>query len=318
MNENQKFFTEELERMKNARVISTNDYNFMIFHYREYLNQLNHPQPLNGPEIPQTTIISEPPMPAFNVTPVPAKHKEFSLALLFTIGISLILLSSIILIVSTWNAMSDNSKMISIIIFDLAFFATAFVVQKYLKLSKTSFAFWNLGVLFLPVIIIAIGYFGLINDYLALQGEGCFIYLGTAFLVIIPALLYSMIHYRSPLYLIITMINLLWVALAFSLHFDLSFKTIVFIWSVMLSGMIMIRNLVPDFGRRVYNIALETLLYLLPLFNLLPVNRGIYGVLIYALAIINLVLLSGRKTPIPGNCFRPSGLLLNAFCSLQL
>jgi hypothetical protein len=102
--------------------------------------------------------------------------KERNITVILNLGILLILLAGIILATSTWDLMSNGVKTITLCMVSILFFAMSSFTEKKLKIAKTSFAFWILGNLFLPIILLSIGYFKLLGNYLSIAGEGKYIY----------------------------------------------------------------------------------------------------------------------------------------------
>lgn len=134
--------------------------------------------------------------------------REKNISLILSLGIILILLAGIILATSTWRMMSNSTKTIALLMVSILFFAMSSFTEKKLKIVKTSFAFWVLGNLFLPVILLSIGFFKLLGNYLSIGGQGRYIYgILSAFICLI-FFVYSIKKYKNVAFAWISLIDL--------------------------------------------------------------------------------------------------------------
>jgi len=133
--------------------------------------------------------------------------QESNITIILSLGILLILLSGIILATSTWELMSNGVKTISLFMVSILFFIMSSFAERKLKILKTSFAFWILGNLFLPVILLSIGFFKLLGTYLSIEGEGRYIYGIISCTICLMFFVYSAKKYKNKPFVWIALID---------------------------------------------------------------------------------------------------------------
>ncbi|HEX6593083.1 MAG TPA: hypothetical protein VF095_00650, partial [Bacillota bacterium] len=74
---------------------------------------------------------------------------------LLNMGVLMLLIGGLVLATSTWSSMSGWMKTGLIFLSSLLFFGLARLMVRVLKLEKTAFAFYVLGALFLPIVILS-------------------------------------------------------------------------------------------------------------------------------------------------------------------
>lgn len=79
--------------------------------------------------------------------------------------------------------------------------------EKKLKIIKTSFAFWILENLFLPVILLSVSLFKLLGTYLSVGGEGRYIYGIISCAICLIFFGYSIRKYKNSAFTWITLID---------------------------------------------------------------------------------------------------------------
>jgi len=263
MNKDQENFLKELTNMKFTGLISSKEFYNLKRRYLNYISLKN--SDLENKK--EYQILPKPiSVAAKNRKPVDNENKkrDFNLAMLLIAGISLILISAIIWIVSTWKITNDYTKVISMVIFDIAFFVSSFIALKYLKLKSTAYAFWNLGVLIIPIIFVAIWSFELLGIYLSANGDGSYLFLGFAFTLFMPILIYTLNRFKSSLYLIFSIINTFWIVLAFSKQLQFNFDVAVLGWNLVVLGLVLGSWSVKKYSNKLtetYNVATEVLVY---------------------------------------------------------
>ncbi|MGP4069206.1 hypothetical protein [Halobacillus sp. B29] len=124
------------------------------------------------------------------------------------LGVSLLLITGLIVATSQWDQMGPGMKVFSIFFVSLFFHGLSYATGKFLNIEKTAFAFLTLGSLLIPIAIVAIGFFGLFGDYLSLFGEGRYLLglLGT--LLPLPLYIRHAIVHKSRLYVWISFVFL--------------------------------------------------------------------------------------------------------------
>jgi hypothetical protein len=146
-----------------------------------------------------------------NSTPkhVPVQKKELTtdqireknLNIILTLGTVFIFLAGLIFGTSSWSVIGDEVKTLLLLVVGTIFFGVSYVCKNVLKIEKTSFTFWALGTMFLPLCLMSIGYFGLLGQYFSLKGQGKFIFCAISSLICIPIFYISFTKYSKQLYL---------------------------------------------------------------------------------------------------------------------
>ena len=126
---------------------------------------------------------------------------------MLTVSYTHLLLAGIIFGTTTWDVINNIVKVIMLFGVSTLFFAISIFTNNKLKIEKTSFAFWILGVLFLPILLIAIGFFQLLGDYLSIYGEGRYIYGIISTIICLPFFLYSAKKYKNTYFIWVSLIN---------------------------------------------------------------------------------------------------------------
>ncbi|WP_160688957.1 hypothetical protein [Clostridium sp. C2-6-12] len=210
--------------------------------------------------------------------------KERNITLILSLGIILILLAGIILATSTWFIMSNGTKTIALLMVSILFFAMSSFTERKLKIVKTSFAFWVLGNLFLPIIFLSIGFFKLLGNYLSIGGSGRYIYgIISAFICLI-FFVYSIKKYKNTAFIWISLIDLqllYWFILK-QLYFNYNTRVLMMlIYTLILSCVYLI-------GKRyegIYAFVLKTIKYY-SFINIISCIFQVLGICIYATVMI--------------------------------
>jgi len=168
-----------------------------------------------------------------------SKSKEQNITIILSLGIILILLAGIILATSTWDLMSNGFKTATLSMISILFFIMSNFTEKKLKIIKTSFAFWILGILFLPVILLSIGYFGLLGNYLSIDGEGRYIYGIISAIICSVFFSYSIKKYKKSEFTWIALLDIQIIYWFILQHFEISYNNqilMLIIYTVLLTG----------------------------------------------------------------------------------
>lgn len=128
-----------------------------------------------------------------NTEPLPPKNsaeknpparelpKISSINVMLILGALLIILAGLIFATTTWKVLGNGVKAAMILSFSAVFFAASSLSERKLKLPKTGMLFYILGSAFLPITIIASGYFQVFGVYLSLFGRGKALVIAAAF-----------------------------------------------------------------------------------------------------------------------------------------
>ena len=91
----------------------------------------------------------------------PKKNKN---TIFLIVGIGLVIISGIILATTSWNYISNYYKVLILGSFAIIFYILSLIIEK--KLSRISYLYWILSVIFFTLVIISMFYFNLFNNYL--------------------------------------------------------------------------------------------------------------------------------------------------------
>ncbi|MFA9397873.1 MAG: hypothetical protein ACERKV_06370 [Clostridiaceae bacterium] len=200
MNEREKIFRQEIFQLKERKYISLEEFENLSNTYSKFTtDRLAYLENQNKQTRNKTENV---PKKIKAKTSQEKRDRDFTLILI--LGVILVLLSGLFLATSNWDIMTDLMKTVVIILVGVLFFAVSVIADKVLKIKNTSFAFWVLGSLFLPVAILSVGYFRLFGDYLSIFGDGKYIFGVIAISVCIPVYIYSQFRYKTRLYALIT------------------------------------------------------------------------------------------------------------------
>ena len=102
------------------------------------------------------------------------KEKQ-KIDILLKIGVGMVFLSGILFATTSWVFISNIVKSFALIAFGLLFVILSIFTETKLKLYKSSYMYWILGVSFFLLSIIAMLYFGVFGTYLTYAGKGRFL-----------------------------------------------------------------------------------------------------------------------------------------------
>ena len=97
--------------------------------------------------------------------------RERNISIVLITGVILLLFGGLIWATSTWGNLNAVLKVICISLVSAFFAGNAFIAFK-LKIKQTAFAFLTLASLFIPITILSASYYQIFGEYLSLQGEG--------------------------------------------------------------------------------------------------------------------------------------------------
>ncbi|WP_449354155.1 hypothetical protein ACUL41_12700 [Virgibacillus natechei] len=222
--EKKELMEEELENLKKGSYISYETYDQMLQGYKRYYE--NFYPPLS--ETPQvndhedklgddkrsvfqtqlsddTTYEKESPVAKQDVPPTKRRLsaqeiRERNITWSLAIGVILLLIGGTVLATSTWDMLSQWMKTGMIALVAVLFFGLAIFTNRMLHITKTAFAFYVLGGLFLPIVYISIGFYEQLGPYLSIFGEGRFLYGTIGSLMLLPVYLYLAAKLQARLF----------------------------------------------------------------------------------------------------------------------
>lgn len=225
----QQIFHKELNRLKEHDYITEETYEVVDEAYSKFYLDLHNvvrrvPDTLHDDKnesvleknVEQTKINK----PAVKKTPKkrsPEEVRERNISWLLHIGVFLLLIGGLFVATSQWDTMSGLMRTSSIGAVSLLFYALSFIAQKFLKISKSAFAFHVLASLFLPIILLSAGWFELFGSYFSFFGDGRFWFGSGGALLLYPVYLYFAKTLQSRFYVWFS-----YIALSFFISFFLA------------------------------------------------------------------------------------------------
>lgn len=134
--------------------------------------------------------------------------KERNINWILNSGVILILLAGILFATTNWQILGNIAKAVLFTMVGVLFFGVSIITEKVLKIHKTSFAFWILGSLFLPLSFLGYAYFGVFGEYFSIMGQGKFILGVIGSLVCLPVYIYSAYKYQNRIFVWVSLINI--------------------------------------------------------------------------------------------------------------
>ena len=127
--------------------------------------------------------------------------RERNITWLLGVGVVFLLIAGTFLATSTWYMLPNFIKTLFIVLVAGLFFGLAILTDKVLKITKTGFAFYVLGSLFLPIIILSIGFYGQLGNYLSVDGEGKYLLGALGSAVLLPTYIWMSGKLQSKLFI---------------------------------------------------------------------------------------------------------------------
>ncbi|SDQ08690.1 hypothetical protein [Virgibacillus salinus] len=199
----QKIVEEELKKLEEKQYIDNGTYLDVLHAHNQYYIDQEDRQQISGQNVEKVKKQSVPKAPK----PKKAKKvlssqeiRDRNITWSLILGVVLLLIGGLVLATSTWDTLTDWKKTGFIGLVSLLFFGLAYFTTRILKIEKTAFAFHVLGSLFLPIVILSLGYFELFGAYFSFSGEGRYLYGAAGSLVILPVYLLLSIKLASRLF----------------------------------------------------------------------------------------------------------------------
>ncbi|UOR10466.1 hypothetical protein [Halobacillus amylolyticus] len=179
-------FRKELRGLREKQYITRDEYKRLTDAHDHYVKSR---QAVSEPAVKQETLsqVTAPDERETQPKEKPAKQqkpkkvrtreqvRERNITWSLILGVVLLLISGLVLATSQWEQMGSVMKVFSISFVSLFFLGLSFISRKYLRIEQTAFAFLTLGSMLVPIVILAIGYFELLGNYLSLYGDGRYV-----------------------------------------------------------------------------------------------------------------------------------------------
>ena len=118
------------------------------------------------------------------VTPVVIKpkrnEKEIKNNFILITGAVLVILSAILFLATTWSTSTNYLKTLILFLMLIVFFITSKIAENILDLKDTGRVFFNIALSYMPIALFSVSLFGVLGEYLSIDGTGKYIYLSSA------------------------------------------------------------------------------------------------------------------------------------------
>ena len=102
-----------------------------------------------------------------------AKNKQNQRNTLILIsGASLVILSAIVFLLSTWNAIPELLKTATLSMLIVVFLGFSKIAKNKFKLNSVANTFYYIALAYIPIVLISISFFKLLGNYLSIYGDG--------------------------------------------------------------------------------------------------------------------------------------------------
>jgi len=102
-----------------------------------------------------------------NITP-----ESKRIDILLKIGLGMVLISGVLFATSSWQIIPDNIKCLGLLMFGGLFIGLSKFVNEKIKIEKTSKAYYIIGLCFLQLTLVGIGWFGIFSEWFSYTGGG--------------------------------------------------------------------------------------------------------------------------------------------------
>lgn len=221
------------------------------------------------------------------------KEENIREKILLNFGIVLVIFSSLLFALLSWDNFSDIFKIIFLSIESILFFLMAFVSKK-IK-SNTSFkACYLLGVIFIPLILYLANYYGLFGSYFYNEGAGLYVYLSIISSLCILLYYISYKFVGSKIYVLLSFMSFMLFIFNFVNIFSDSLNVfltvilmVIFIFNILLNKDYIFKN-----EKNILNVALNIIfIVLIPIISIELIDYDkyrIFNLIITVLYILNL------------------------------
>ena len=168
-----------------------------------------------------------------NAPPIEENEESKKIDLLLKLGVGMVLISGILFATTSWKIIPDMLKICLLIILSIIFLGLSVFTELKLKLYKTSYIYWILGLAFLVLTIVGLQYFGIYGSFLTYGGNGSYISYFITYLLIGIFTYITYLKYNKSYLLQISFISVL-----ISIYNILSFLTLDIITIITLISML--------------------------------------------------------------------------------
>lgn len=208
---------EELKKLKENKSISTDTYESILQAYEAYyIESTSKPvAEVAKPSVPKPIkavkdkgLLKETENKKAKKILTSQEIRDRNIKWALNLGVILLLIGGLVLATSAWDMLGNWMRTSMIGFVSLLSFGLAYFTDRILKIDKTAFAFHVLGALFLPIVILSIGFFELAGPYLSISGEGRFLFGAIGSLVVLPIYILLALKLSSRLFVWFSYITL--------------------------------------------------------------------------------------------------------------
>lgn len=125
------------------------------------------------------------------------RRKISSINVMLILGAMFIIIAGLIFATTAWEFLSSGVKAVVIFSFSAIFFGVSSLSERKFGLKKTGVIFYTLGSVFLPITLVAAGYFRVFGEWFSLFGEGRPLLLALTFALLSAVGLKGSADYKS-------------------------------------------------------------------------------------------------------------------------
>lgn len=129
--------------------------------------------------------------------PKPPREKLSASAIMLLIGTAFIVLSAITFVVANWIDMSPVGRVFALLAEACLAFGISVLLKKVIKLNRTSMSFYMIGAIIAVVSLITAGYYNLLGEWFAVNGDGAPLLYGASAIVVASASFLARAIYKN-------------------------------------------------------------------------------------------------------------------------
>jgi hypothetical protein len=225
--------------------------------------------------------------------------EEKKISLLLNLGVGLVSLSGIILISTNWHIITDEIKLLILVLVALLFLGLSKLSENKLKIEILEKNYWLLSMLFIILTILGVGYFQTISQWFSFYGEGKYLYLASTSIMISLLSFITNDKYKNPLYSNICYIGIIGSIISILLQLKLEIEIILILINIILIPLNIIKNKTLENNKEL--IKYITIAFtVINLAALIETQNIIYVIIIAILNIINTIIISIKEGNIEG------------------
>ena len=234
--------------------------------------------------------------------------EDKKISLLLNLGVGLVSLSGIILISTNWNIITNEIKLLILVIFALLFLGLSKLSEKKLKIEILEKNYWILSMLFIILGILGIGYFQTISNWFSFYGNGNYLYL--AFTSIMISLLSFITNdkYNNSLYKNTCYIGIIGSIISILLQLKIEIEIVLILINIILIPLNILKNKLIETNKELIKY-ITIALTIINLATLLETENIIYVIILATLNIMNTTIVSIKEGTLEG-IYAP--LIINA------